>query len=198
LEKLTAELLKPAEQKLVNSGKALASSEKVHKEAELRQKDADAKAKRLDAKKKVADAIAKKMTDASKKPKDVTVTLFTNPFTLKVRETPLELQPLGKQTIQVGEKVKLDLSIVRLFGFADAVSFKIVPPKEAKGVSAKVATIAKDAYATTLELVTSAATTAGEFECKLEGTLKFNNQNLKFTETFVLKVEPAPEVKKPG
>ena len=137
------------------------------------------------------------MTDASKKPKEVTVTLFTNPFTLKVREAPLELKPLEKQTVKAGDKVTVDLSIDRLFGFADAVSFKVGAPKEAKGVSATAATIAKGSYVTTLEVVTSAASTpAGEYECKLEGTLKFNNQNVKFTKSFVLKVEPAPEEKK--
>jgi hypothetical protein len=137
------------------------------------------------------------MTDASKKPKDVTVTLFTNPFTLKVREAPLSIRSLDKQTLRAGERVTVDLAIVRLFGFADAVSFKVVPPKEAKGVSAKIATIAKNAYATTFEVVSSAtATPPGEYECRLEATLKFNNQNVKFSETFLLKVEPAPVTKK--
>jgi hypothetical protein len=174
----------------------LAQAEKEYMELESKTKDADAKAKRLENKKKSADALAKKMTDASKKPKDVTVTLFTNPFTLKVREVPMEMKPLEEQTLKAGEKATVDLAIDRLFGFADAVSFKLVAPREAKGVSAKAASIAKDGYATTLEVVTSAtATPAGEYECKLEGTLKFNNQNLKFTKSFVLKVEPAPEKK---
>ena len=174
----------------------LAQAEKEYMELESKTKDADAKAKRLENKKKSADALAKKMTDASKKPKDVTVTLFTNPFTLKVREVPMEMKPLEKQTLKAGEKATVDLAIDRLFGFADAVSFKLVAPREAKGVSAKAASIAKDGYATTLEVVTSAtATPPGEYECKLEGTLKFNNQNLKFTKSFVLKVEPAPEKK---
>ncbi|MFP6899975.1 MAG: hypothetical protein VCA36_03465, partial [Opitutales bacterium] len=197
LDNISVERIKPTEQKIADAGKALVSSEQAVKEAERRQEDFDAKAKRLEEKKKKADALAKKMTDASKKPKEVTVTLFTNPFTLKVREAPLELKPLEKQTVQAGDKVTVDLAIDRLFGFADQVSFKVIAPKEAKGVSAKTATIAKDAYLTTLEVVTSAASTpAGEYECQLEATLKFNNQNVKFTKTFLLKVEPAPEDKK--
>jgi hypothetical protein len=48
-----------------------------------------------------------------------------------------------------------------------------------------------------LELSSTAATAAGEYECQLQGTLKFNNQNVTFKDSFVLKVEAAPE-KKPG
>ena len=174
----------------------VAAAEKVSMAAAERQKDADSKVKGLDAKKKKADAIAKKKTDASKKPKDLTVTLFTNPFTLKVRDVPVEMSPLEKRTVKAGEKVNLDVAIKRLFGFADQVTLKVVLPSEAKGITVKASNIAKDAYAGSLELATNAASTAaGEFECKLEGTLKFNNQNLKFTETFVLKVDPAPAKK---
>jgi hypothetical protein len=197
LGKIRAEQIKPNEQKKADAGKALVSSEQAVKQAEQRQKDAAAKTTRLEDKKKKADALAKKMTDASKTPKEITVTLFTNPFTLKVHEAPLELKPLGKQIVKAGDNVQLDLSIDRLFGFVDQISFKFVPPREAKGVSAKIATIAKDSYAATLVVVTSAtATPPGEYECKLEGTLKFNNQNVKFIQSFVLKIEPAPESKK--
>ena len=198
MDKIVDDRIKPNEQQIADSGKVLVTSEEALKEAEQRQKDADADAKHLEEKKKKADALAKKITDASK-PKDLTVTLFTNPFTLKVREAPIELKSFGNQTVKAGERVDLDLAIDRLFGFSDQVSFKVVLPSSAKGITAKAATIAKDAYVTTLELVTNATSTAaGEFECKLEGTLKFNNQNIKFTETFVLKVEPAPAEKKTG
>ena len=124
------------------------------------------------------------------------MTLFTNPFTLKVRDVPVEMSPLEKQTVKAGEKVNLEVAIKRLFGFADQVTLKVVLPSQAKGITVKTGNIAKDAYLGSLELATNATSTAaGEFECKLEGTLKFNNQNLKFTETFVLKVDPAPAKK---
>ena len=174
----------------------IAATDKVYKAGEQKQKDADAQVKRLDAKKKAADALAKKLDDAVKKPKDVTVTLFTSPFTLKVRDVPLNVKSLPQQTVKAGEKLNLDVAIERLFGFTDQVSLKVTLPPEAKGVSVKAANVLKDTYGATLEVTTNAASaTAGDFECKLEGTLRYNNQNLKFSESFVLKVEPAPEKK---
>ena len=174
----------------------IAAADKVHKEAEQKHKAADTKTKRLDGKKKAADALAKKMDDAVKKPKDVTVTLFTSPFTLKVWETPVAVTPLPKQTVKAGEKLNLDVAVERLFGFTDQISLKVTLPSNAKGISVKAANVLKDTYGATLEVTTNASSTAaGEFECKLEGTLRFNNQNLKFSEPFVLQVEPAPEKK---
>ena len=91
--------------------------------------------------------------------------------------------------------MSLDVVITRLFGFSDQVSFKVVPPKDAKGISAKAFNVVKDGYGATLELSSTAATPAGEYECELQGTLKFNNQNVTVKESFVLKVEAAPEKK---
>ena len=195
LDKLLAERLKPAEQKLADLGKLIPSSEKALAEADQKQKAGVSEAAKLEAKKKKVDALAKTANDAFKKPKDLTVTLFTNPFTLKVRKAPVEVKPLGEHTLKAGEKLLLDVGIERLFGFADQVSFKVVPPKGAKGITAKAFNVVKDGYGGTLELSSAAATLAGEYECQLQGTLKFNNQNIIINEPFVLKVEAAPEKK---
>jgi hypothetical protein len=197
LDKLVAERLKPAEQKLADLSKSLPMSEKTLAEADKKQKESVSETAKLEAKKKKVDALAKTINDAFKKPKELTVTLFTNPFTLKVRKSPVEVKPVGEQTVKAGEKLLLDVGITRLFGFSDQVSFKVVPPKEAKGISVKAFNVVKDGYGATLELSSTAATAAGEYECQLQGTLKFNNQNVTFKDSFVLKVEAAPE-KKPG
>ena len=195
LGKLVAERLKPSEQKLADLMESIISSEKILAEAEIKQKDSASESAKLEAKKKKVDALAKTINDAFKKPKDLTVTLFTNPFTLKVRKAPVEVKPLGTQTVKAGDKLSLDVAITRLFGFADQVSFKVVPPKGAKGISAKAFNIVKDGYGSTMELSSTAATEAGEYECQLQGTLKFNNQNVTIKESFVLKVEALPENK---
>ena len=197
LDKLVAERLKPAEQKLADLVKSLPLSEKNFAEADKKQKAGVSETAKLEAKKKKVDALAKTINDAFKKPKELTVTLFTNPFTLKVRKSPVEVKPVGEQKVKAGEKLLLDVGITRLFGFSDQVSFKVVPPKEAKGISVKAFNVVKDGYGATLELSSTAATAAGEYECQLQGTLKFNNQNVTFKDSFVLKVEAAPE-KKPG
>ena len=195
LDKLLAERLKPAEQKLADLGKSLPSSEKTLAEADKKQKAGASESAKLEAKKKKVDALAKTINDAFKKPKDLTVTLFTNPFTLKVRKAPVEVKPLGAQTVKAGDKLSLDVGIERLFGFADQVSFKVVPPQGVKGITAKAFNVVKDGYGATLELSSTAATPAGEYECELQGTLKFNNQNITIKELFVLKVEAVPEKK---
>ena len=197
LDKLVAERLKPAEQKLADLIKSLPLSEKTLAEADKKQKAGVSETAKLEAKKKKVDALAKTINDAFKKPKELTVTLFTNPFTLKVRNAPVEVKPLGALTVKAGDKLSLDVAITRLFGFSDQVSFKVLPPKGAKGISAKAFNVVKDGYGATLELSSSTATAAGDYECQLQGTLKFNNQNVTFKDSFVLKVEAAPE-KKPG
>ena len=195
LDKLTAERLKPAEQKLADLIKSIPLSQKILAEAEQNQKVSAAESAKLEAKKKKVDAFAKTLNDAFKKPKDLTVTLFTNPFTLKVRNAPVEVKPLGALTVKAGDKLSLDVAITRLFGFSDQVSFKVLPPKGAKGISAKAFNVVKDGYGATLELSSSTATAAGDYECELQGTLRFNNQNVTIKESFVLKVEPLPENK---
>lgn len=195
LDKLLAERLKPAEQKLADLSKSLPSSEKTLAEADEKQKDGASESTKLEAKKKKVDALAKTINDAFNKPKDLTVTLFTNPFTLKVRKAPVEVKPVGDQALKAGEKLLLDVGIERLFGFADQVSFKVVPPNGAKGITAKAFNVVKDGYGATLELSSTVATPAGEYECELQGTLTFNNQNITIKESFVLKVEAGPEKK---
>ena len=195
LDKLAAERLKPAEQKLADLIKSIPLSQKILAEAEQKQKDSAAESAKLEAKKKKVDAFAKTLNDAFKKPKDLTVTLFTNPFTLKVRNAPVEVKPLGALTVKAGDKLSLDVAITRLFGFSDQVSFKVLPPKGAKGISAKAFNVVKDGYGATLELSSSTATAAGDYECELQGTLRFNNQNVTIKESFVLKVEALPENK---
>ncbi|MFP6887559.1 MAG: hypothetical protein VB997_08350, partial [Opitutales bacterium] len=151
----------------------------------------ETKAKRMDAKGKKAAARAKEVLDGSKKPRDYSANLYVTPFLLKVREAPIEIKPLQKRTLKVGEKLDLPVVIRRYGDFADPVSLKVVLPSEAKGFSINSTNVEKGMYAAIIEIVASAeASPANSLECMLEATFKFNNRPIKVSEPFILKVDP--------
>ena len=187
-KKMALDMAKEAKNKTL-----LTLASKEFEAAASSHQQADAKSKRLAAKQKHAAAIAKKINDTLKTPRTVNAKLFTTPFLLRVRKAPIQLQVQASHG-KAGEPLALDIDLERRFEFADAVSLKLLLPTQATGITAQPATVNKAEYSTSLTCRTYATETApGDYHCRLEATLNYNNQSITITEQVVLKISPAQE-----
>ena len=160
---------------------AKTAAEKVAAEAAAKVKEAEAK----------KTTLANKATEAAKvaTPKDVSVTVYSQPITVKVAPAPITLgAPAPAGTLNQGAKLEIPVSITRLFSYADPVDLTLVLPAGVKGITAAKVTIAKDQKDAKLVIEASADATPGEHKLTVQATLKLNGQDLKVEQPVALKL----------
>ena len=159
---------------------AKAAAEKAAAEATAKVREAEAKKTML----------ASKATEAAKvaQPKDVSVTVYSQPITVKVAAAPITLAAPAPAGLSQGTKLEIPVSITRLFGYADSVDLTITLPSGVKGISAAKVTIAKDQKEAKLILEAAADATPGEHKVTVQAALKLNGTDLKVEQPVALKL----------
>ncbi len=189
-----ADALKAAQEKTAKAETAAADAAKAKTEADAAKAEADKAAaaaadqkKAADAGKVDADKRAKDATDAAK-PKTLNVVFYSQPVTLKIAPTPIQLtldQPVLE--IRTGQKLDLNLKLNRQFGFGEEVKVTL-SGADATGVKAAETSIAKDAAETKLTLDAGAAPKAGEHRVNIRAKMTWNGQPLQLDVPLLLKV----------
>lgn len=187
--KAAAETLTAAEQvhtaelaKAKAADEAKVASEKALKEAQ--DKVTATNAQKAAADKKVADA------KAANAPKDANVAIASTPIKLRIVATPIGLVvPPPAAPVKQTEKGELNVTLNRLYGFADAVELTFEPPAGVAGLTAAKITVAKDQPAGKFEIVAAANATPGDHPITIRAKAKFNNVNVETVQQVVVKVE---------
>jgi hypothetical protein len=168
-----------------------ASSGKQAAEAALN--EANAKKTALDQQQKQAAQVAKQKADAAK-PKNINVTLYSEPVTIKIAAAPLKLEPAMQATsMKPGAKQELAVNLSRLYGFADQVSLSLVLADASIGVKAPDVNVPKDQSTGKLMLEVAPNAKPGEYPARVRAKLSFNGQPLQVEQPVTLKIDaPAP------
>ena len=110
-----------------------------------------------------ADQIAKQKADAAK-PKNINVSYYSTPLTVKIAPAPLTLQASPLATpMTPGQKQELSVNLNRLYGFADQVALSLVAG-DAIGVKAADVNVPKDQPAGKLTLEVGPKAKPGEYQ----------------------------------
>jgi hypothetical protein len=158
--------------------------------AEAAANEANAKKAAIDQQKNQAAQVAKQKADAAK-PKNINVTYYTTPVTVKIAPAPLKVETGALAApLKPGEKQELPVSVSRLYGFADQVALSLVVPDQSIGVKAPDASVAKDQTAGKLVLEAGPQAKPGEHKATLRAKLNFNGQPLQVEQPVTIKVEP--------
>ena len=94
-------------------------------------------------------------------------------------------------TVKQGEKAELTVALEKLYGFDEAVSITVAPPKGVGGMSAKKVSIAKGKADGKVELTAAKNAPEGEHEFTIQASGKFNNVTVQAKHTIVVKVQKA-------
>ena len=164
--------------------------------AETSQSGLAEKLKLMEGKKKKSDARLKVVKDAFAKPIDLNLAHFDLPFVLRVKKAPFVFEELPSLELKPGEPALLPVQIDREHDFEDAITLKLILPKEAKGITLKSQNIDKSESLGEIKLTPQAQASAGKHSCTLEASFRYKNQNLKLSQSFELTVLPA--LKKPS
>ena len=150
----------------------------------------------MEGKKKKSDARLKVVKDAFAKPLDLPLAHFDLPFVLRVKKAPFVFEALPSWALKPGEASLLPVQIDREHDFEDAITLKLILPKEAKGITLKSQNIDKSESLGEIKLTSQPQASAGKHSCTIEASFRYKNQNLKLTQSFDLTILPAP--KKPS
>jgi hypothetical protein len=152
-----------------------AQAEQVLKEAQRLKSEAD---------RRLAD-----VTDANKE-REFTYELNSTAVRVRVRPTPITIttKPAGV-FVRKGEKVSMEVTVERKFGFDDKVDIALASPPGLGGVSAPPISIAKGQTSGTMEIAANNQARPGEHSFRLLGKLKFNNVSLEEKCPLMVKVE---------
>lgn len=186
-----------AEKEATEASDRARSAKDAKAAAEKNFKEASAKAKDAEGKKSHAAQVAKDAKQLLEKGqlKDLTVTAYSSPISLKVVPAPINLSanPSANRIAQ-GTKIEIPVKVERLFGFNDAVELSLSFPKDAGLTSAK-ATLGKDQNQTKLLVEANPNAKPGEHKFNLLASLKLNGQDLKVEQPIILKIEAAEKPK---
>ncbi len=122
---------------------------------------------------------------------EITGSFYSAPVEITVREMPtiVTLEPATVQ-VALGKKAEIKCTVVRQFGFDEAVELALSGPDQLKEVIYGKITVAKGSNDGVLTLETKPATPAGSYSLKLTTALKFNGEDLKSDQTAPLQVGP--------
>ncbi|MBC8324133.1 MAG: hypothetical protein H8E27_00670 [Verrucomicrobia subdivision 3 bacterium] len=178
---------KAAEAKVAATTKAAADTKTKQDAAQKKNDDLIAKKKTTDTAKAGAAAKVKSLTAAAK-PNDITATFFSQPITVRVTEAPVELKPVAASQLNQGAKLECTVNLTRKYAFADPVTIGVALPKGTKGLTIGKLTIAKDQITGKFTITATDQATVGDLALNVEATLKLQNQTIKVTQPFKLKV----------
>jgi hypothetical protein len=151
--------------------------------------EANAKKAAIDQQKNQADQVAKQKADAAK-PKNIQVTYYSTPVTVKIAPAPLKVEATPPSAaLKPGEKQELAVNLSRLYGFAEQVSLSLVVPDQSIGVKAPDVNVPKDQSAGKLVLEAGPNAKPGEHQATLRAKLSFNGQQLQVEQPVAFKVE---------
>ncbi len=183
---------------------ALAAAEKALLEAEAKAKAAaDAKvladqkatdtaalAQAAAALKTATDQRAAQLQQAAQ-PRDYNVPVVSTPIAIKITPAPVTVNPVPPLTVQQGAKVEATLTIVRLYGYNDQVTFTTTLPQGVGGLS--VPNVAVPAGQTRIPLVINAGADAppGEHAITLRAIMNLNGQQVTLEQPVTLTVKKA-------
>ena len=154
----------------------------------LAQAKAEAAQAASEAAQKAKDAAVKRAKGAE--PKDLDVTFYSTPVTLKITEAPITLSvDAGAATLEAGAKLELPVTIQRLYDYAESVEIRLVLPKDLEGVKAEVVTIAKDKDRAVLVIEAAPETSTGRHELTVQARLKLNGQDLQVNRKVTVQIE---------
>ena len=175
-----------ARQAAAKSGAAL-EAKKASEQAEAQ---LGRQAKNAEAKSAAAADRAKQATQKAQ-PKDVTVLVYSAPIELKVTPAPLRLASsvLAGQ-VEQGGKIRIPISLTRLYNFHDAVELSLISPKGVDGLSAAKLTIPQDQIQADFLIEAAAGATPGDHPLIIQAMLKFNNQPLQVDQPVKVTVIP--------
>ncbi len=172
----------------------------IREATEEKANEATARTKEAEIKKAEAAKRAKEAKEVvqNNPPKDVTLTVYSEPIALKVSPAPITLSvssPGG--TLEQGGKLEILVEIARLYGYADPVELILSPPKEINGLSSAKVTIPKDETEAKLVIDAAADASLGDHKLTLQDALRLNNQEIKVDQPVSLRVAarskpPAP------
>lgn len=127
-------------------------------------------------------------------PKDVKFLLASTPVAIEIVPTPFTLT-VPAVTVKAGaaEPVAVPLTLAPEFGFADALTFELLPPEGVSGVAfgENGNTLPAGAAQGNLLLRADAAAKPGEHAFKLRARYKFNNKDLFVELPLALSITPA-------
>jgi hypothetical protein len=213
---LTAETKKAAEERskadkdaaeaaaAVAKLKAAGEQEAPLKEAQDKAKAADElRAKAVEAEKKVQDLVKaadaakkewvdelKKAAEASKE-KKVKVWFSSLSVPLDIAAAPVTLKPATEPiALKAGDKVEVQVEVVREFGFADEVKLELAGTGPVK--LAQAVTVAGSAATAPIVLTADKGAKPGTYTATLRGSLKFNTKALTVDRALQITIEPAP------
>ena len=178
---------KAAEAKVAATTKTAADTKTKQDAAQKKNDDLIAKKKTTDTAKAGAAAKVKSLTAAAK-PNDITATFFSQPITVRVTEAPVELKPVAASQLNQGAKLECTVNLTRKYAFADPVTIGVALPKGTKGLTIGKLTIAKDQITGKFTITATDQATVGDLALNVEATLKLQNQTIKVTQPFKLKV----------
>ncbi|MEX2140708.1 MAG: hypothetical protein WD894_15710 [Pirellulales bacterium] len=170
------------------SAKAQAASN-AKQAAEAALNEANAKKTALDQQSSQAAQVAKQKAEAAK-PKNVNVTLYSAPVTVKIAAAPLKLEPTTGASMKPGDKQELAVNLSRLYGFADQVALSLVVPDPSIGVKAPEVNVPKDQSTGKLMLEVGPKAKPGEHQALVRATLSFNGQQLQVEQPVMIKIDP--------
>jgi hypothetical protein len=157
-----------------------AASETEETKAKLQAEAAEAEQK-LNAAKAALAQLEERLKQFAEinKPQDVAVYVVSTPVTLKITDTPLNLQlpeePVG---VASGASSNLDVAVVRHYEFADVVNLEVTVPESAKGLTVGASAIPADQSATPLKLNAAADAVAGTHTLLVRAKFKYNGHDM--------------------
>ena len=173
----------------IKSKKEVAAEEKTNKKKAS--EDAKKKAKMLADKLKALQEEAK-VVAGGVKPKDINEFFYSPSILLRVTPSPVKFKKFQTVKIEKDSKLEWKPAIDRLYDYKDAVSVSLTIPREAKGLSIKNGSIAKEKNEGTLQFTCAKTAVPGKYQAKLKATLKVNNQTITLYEEVPLEIVEKP------
>ena len=165
------------------AAEARKASERTEAQLSLQAKNAEAR----------TAAAADRAKEAAQKaqPKDVTLLVYSAPIELKVTPAPVRLSSsvLAGQ-VEQGGKIRIPISITRLYNFNDTVELTLMTPKGVDGLSGAKLSVPKDQSQADFLIEAASGATPGDHQLIIQALLKFNNQPLQVDQAVTVKVMP--------
>lgn len=140
---------------------------------------------------KVATETAQKLSEAAN-PADRQAYITSPSATLHVTEAPIRFEVAGKtEATSKGSTAEFLVTIERLYGFADTVSFQLLLPGGLVGLEAESIQLAKDAKTGMFRVRVTNQAPEGDHRCSIRASLSFNGLQLNVDRGLVLRVTKA-------
>ena len=122
--------------------------------------------------------------------KELSDAVWSAPITLKIDPSPVFLKVPASVTVAPGAKVEVPVKLERRYGFAEAVSFELIAPESAKGLSAENLGVAKESPDGILIITAAADVAQGAHEVQIKAKCAWNGVEVPWSVKLNVEVKP--------